>query len=740
MKHLFLILFFSSLVLCQSSLSERYTTYNELEQKLNEWNNDYGSNSDPFPQIQDEGIIYHHEIIGYSGVDDLPIWAVKLSFNADVDEDEPKMLILGQCHAEEIYGLEIAIELIEWFLNPFNSENSIYLQSIFSIMSNSEVWIVPTHNPEGLEVVHGYYDINNTWLQDESFRKNKFDANMNGVFDFVLGIGDDIDGVDLNRNYDFNWVFGDDFNQLDSGCSTNPSYLSNFDYYRGTEPFSEPEIRAIRDFTLDNNFLLSIAYHSSRSGCVSEKVIYPWIWEDDKSAPDIDVISELGIEISQKIPTQDGLGYYYPTNSRSMRGNAHDWLYANTGCIQYLIEVGTSDIQSDDIDVIEDTIGRNMQGLLHLLKKGAGTSIQNGPDVYQISGLVKDVNGSPVSAEVKVLENHGSMLKPRLTDDFGRFRRILKEGLYTIEISSFGYETYISSVSPSSSSVTELDITLNELPYYNLSFNMLNYNSDEDIFAYITSEFNEIEIDLNDQINLPSGDYKLFINSSIYLPKFLNINLNQDSIIDIDMKNKGVFIYDSFEDSNNWINNNGLTIDDNQLKSQASNYYQYNQNKSIRMNEDLSELSNLDFILKVRLKNELEWDNDNLIFRLSSEDSDSYSVLEKISNHNFEWHDIYIPFNVLDERKYLEIVLETDGSVNYRGFNIDYIELFYECNGLKGDIDNSGNLNISDIILIVDSILSNDSNELTNCLMDINNDNIINIFDLILVVENILEN
>ncbi len=740
MKYLFYIFVVLSMVFPQSSLSERYTTYSELEQKLIQWNNEYGSNSNPFPQISDEGIIYHHEIIGYSGVDDLPIWAVKLSFNADIDEDEPKMLILGQCHAEEIYGLEIAVELIDWFLNPFNSENSIYLQSIFSIMSSSEVWIVPTHNPEGLEVVHGYYDINNTWLQDESFRKNKFDANMNGMFDFVLGVGDDIDGVDLNRNYDFNWIFGDDFNQLDSGCSTNPSYLSNFDYYRGTEPFSEPEIRAIRDFTLDNNFLLSIAYHSSRSGCVSEKVIYPWIWEDDKSAPDIDVISELGIEISQKIPTQDGLGYYYPTNSKSMRGNAHDWLYANTGCIQYLIEVGTSDIQSDDIGVIEDTIGRNMQGLLHLLKKGAGTSIQNGPDVYQISGLVKDLNGNPLSAEVKILENHGSMLKPRLTDDFGRFRRILKEGLYTIEISSFGYETYVSLVSPSSSSVTELDIILNELPYYNLSFNMLSLHNDEDVLAYIISEFNEIEINLNEQIDLPEGDYKLFINSSNYLPKFLNINLNQDSIIDIDIKNKGIFIYDSFEDSNNWINNNGLTIDNNQLKSQASNYYQYNQNKSIRMSKDLSEFSNLDFILKVKLKNELEWDNDNLIFRLSSEDSDSYSILETISNHNFQWHDIYIPFNVLDERKYLEIVLETDGSVNYRGFIIDYIELLYECNGLKGDVDNSGYLNISDIVLIVENILLNDSNELTDCLMDINNDNIIDIFDLILVVENILEN
>ena len=741
MKHFVFIFFIINIAFTQSSLSERYTTYSELEEKLNEWNELYGSNSNPFPQISDEGIIYHHEIIGYSGVDNLPIWAVKLSFNANVDEDEPKMLILGQCHAEEIYGLEIAVELIEWFLNPFNSENSIYLQSIFSIMSNSEVWIIPTHNPEGLEVVHGYYDVNNIWQQDESFRKNKFDANMNGVFDFVLGIGDDIDGVDLNRNYDLNWVYGDEFNQLDGGCSTNPSYLSNYDYYRGTEPFSESEIQAIRDFTLDNNFLLSIAYHSSRSGCVSEKVIYPWIWEDEKSAPDIDVISELGVEIAQRIPTQDGQGYYYPTNSKSMRGNAHDWIYANTGCIQYLIEVGTSDMQSDNIDIIEDTISRNMQGLLYLLKKGAGTSIQNGPDVYQISGLVKDISGNPINAEVKILENHGSILKPRMTDEFGRFRRILKEGLYTLEVTAFGYEAYVATVSPSSSSITELNIVLNELPYYNLSFNIANLESLENLNGTISDQNNEFELDLSSTLELPQGDYKIFLKTDYNLPYFANVSLNDDLILDIDIKNKGLLIFDNFESSSNWINNENFSINDNQLKSQESDFYQYNEFKSVRLNEDLSQLNNVDYVLRVNLKNELEWDNDKLIFRLSSEDSDLFSVLKEISNHNYDWHDIYIPFNVVDERKYLEIVLETDGSVNYRGFNIDNIELFYECIGLKGDLDNSGYLNISDIILIVDNILMNyDSSQIINCLADMNHDNVITIFDLINVVEKILEN
>ena len=64
--------------------------------------------------------IFHHEIIGYSNVDNLPIWALKFSFNANIDEDEPKVLILGQCHAEEIYGVEIAMELAENLLYPQN--------------------------------------------------------------------------------------------------------------------------------------------------------------------------------------------------------------------------------------------------------------------------------------------------------------------------------------------------------------------------------------------------------------------------------------------------------------------------------------------------------------------------------------------------------------------------------------------------------------------------------------------
>ena len=345
-------------------LSERYHTFYEVEQQLLDWDEEFGSNTEPWPaQYPGSGIIYELSQIGLSSHDNLPIYAVKLSYDADQTEDEARVLILGQCHAEEIYGVEIAMEMIDWLLHPKAFYPVNYLDRKLAL-ENTELWVVPTHNPEGLLTVHGD-TLAGEWIQDEWYRKNKTDINLNGIFDYVYGPGNDSDGVDLNRNYDFNWIFGDDKYELDYGCSANPSYISNFDYYRGKEPFSESEIQAVRDFAIDKQFLLSIAYHSSRSGCVSEKVIYPWNWAEGKSSPDFEVIDNLGRDIASFIPTQDGITTYLPSGSVSRSGNAHDWFYRQTGCIQYLIEAGTSNIQSSDEQIIEDTIDRNLVGAFH---------------------------------------------------------------------------------------------------------------------------------------------------------------------------------------------------------------------------------------------------------------------------------------------------------------------------------------------------------------------------------------
>lgn len=63
-------------------------------------------------------------------------------------------------------------------------------------------------------------------------------------------------GVDLNRNYDFNWGVGDTANDKECDGET----------YGGAAPFSEPETRAIRDFVTAKKDELRFVYNLHCSG------------------------------------------------------------------------------------------------------------------------------------------------------------------------------------------------------------------------------------------------------------------------------------------------------------------------------------------------------------------------------------------------------------------------------------------------------------------------------------------
>ncbi len=162
----------------QSNIDSLYHSYDDIRNQLFAWNEEFGDS--PHSHYQNT-IVYQLDSIGVSSNDTLPIYAVKLSINANEEEDEPRILILGQCHAEEILGVEMSMTLIDWLLHPGDTQWGNYELPMF--MHNLEIWVVPTHNPEGLRVVHGYEE-NGAWIQDESYRKNKTDVNENGIFDF----------------------------------------------------------------------------------------------------------------------------------------------------------------------------------------------------------------------------------------------------------------------------------------------------------------------------------------------------------------------------------------------------------------------------------------------------------------------------------------------------------------------------------------------------------------------------
>ena len=405
----YLLIIISILILSHvngQGLDERYHSVVEINTLL-----------DSLDQLEELNGWFRIDTIGFSTQEQIPILAVKISDNVNLKEDEPQVLFVGQVHAEEVLGVEVVLDLMEDLLFP---DNSIY--SHMNILKQfMEIWIVPTANPEGLNVVHEGLDM--------SFRKNKKDLSPggpypNGIFDYESTIGNDIDGVDLNRNFGFNWAFGDTFLEPD-----NSDYASHYDYYKGEEPFSEGEAIALRDLALENDFVFSIVWHSSRSGNLSEKVFTSWRWEETKDSPDLDLMKTIADQFSELLETEDGTGSYLSVYSGSRNGKLHDWFYKETGCIQYLVECGTANLQPDSI-LIEDTIDRTKPAMVFLMDRALGYNV----DAAQVTGIVYDAStNQPIEgAIIEILEYTGSVLKHRLTNEFGRYRRILNPVSYTI--------------------------------------------------------------------------------------------------------------------------------------------------------------------------------------------------------------------------------------------------------------------------------------------------------------------
>ncbi|MDB4125850.1 M14 family zinc carboxypeptidase [Candidatus Marinimicrobia bacterium] len=739
-------LFIIILISCLFPLSERYHTFYEIQDKLVEWDSEFSSNENPWPQYPDSGIIYQLYEIGVSTNDSLPIYAVKLSYNADQENDKAKVLILGQCHAEEIYGVEIAMELIDWLLHP-NANYPVGYSDRQLALQNTEIWVVPTYNPEGLLTVHGD-EIQGEWIQDEYFRKNKNDINANQIFDYISGPGNDSDGVDLNRNYDFNWFFGDDEYDLDYGCSSNPGYISNFDYYRGGSPFSENEVQAIRDLALEKNFLLSIAYHSSRSGCVSEKVIYPWLWTDEKSSPDFVSIDKLGRDIASFLPTQDGITTYLPSGSISRRGNAHDWFYSQTGCIQYLIEVGTSSIQTDDVEIIENTIDKNLVGAFHLINRASGNnSGALGAEKHLITGIVTDfISGEILDSEIKILEMDASMIEPRMTDSFGRYRRLLHPGTFTLEVSSKGYETYIEeNIVPSSSSFVIRDVQLSPLEEYQLTFNFSYpefYDQNNSLKLSYSDKWGRVDLDIQSgsTISLFEGYYDIVITdglSNFIMPVSEQVYIGGNTTLDYNL-NWSKVLYSGIK-ADDWLIQSGDWFIDQKIKTQSSALYSNDYYSAIQLDSNLYANNSIAAILD--LKYELEWDKDFFDLAFSSVVDDFYES-SSISGHNYKSNNELIFLSLFNQgNTSFELSMSTDETLNYRGVIINSLQILTdsENNCEYGDLNHDGIINVSDIVNILEYALNlTESSGYIRCVSDINTDDIINIQDIIILVFTIL--
>ena len=196
------------------------------------------------------------------------IWALKVSDNVLEEEDEPCVYYLGAHHAREPISTEVTMTILDHIIANYGND-----PAITENVNNSQIWFVPIVNPDGQKIVLDEMDV---W-----WRKNIRDNNENGQIDPGNYNGYP-DGTDPNRNYGFEWG--------NVGASDDPESQT----YHGPEPFSEPEVLAIKELMESHHYVAGNSYHSH-----GELILYPFGYNNNVVSPDTDALQDLAITMAQ---------------------------------------------------------------------------------------------------------------------------------------------------------------------------------------------------------------------------------------------------------------------------------------------------------------------------------------------------------------------------------------------------------------------------------------------------------
>jgi carboxypeptidase T len=241
-----------------------------------------------------------------TSVEGRTIWAVKISDNPNVNENEPAVGLDALVHAREPQSMATLMYFIWYLLENYGTDPQVTY-----LVNNREIYCVPCFNPDGYEYNH---------LTDPNgggnWRKNRRN-NGNGCY-----------GIDLNRNFSFKWGY-DNIGSSSDPCSET---------YRGPSAFSEPESQAIRDLAIQKHYGTHFNMHT-----YGDDILYPWGYIDAET-PDSLTYREFAADLASYNGYAYGTGYQllgYPSN-----GAIRDWMYGEqtekNKIYSYTIEIGPS--------------------------------------------------------------------------------------------------------------------------------------------------------------------------------------------------------------------------------------------------------------------------------------------------------------------------------------------------------------------------------------------------------------
>lgn len=326
------------------------------------------------------------------------MYALKISDNVAVDEDEPNFLMVGAHHAREVVTPVICNYSIMKFTTQYGSD-----PAVTAAVDTYEIWISPIWNPDGYAYMFNY---------DNMWRKNRHP--------YSPGIG-----VDQNRNYPFGW-------NSPGGGSTNPTSED----YKGPTPASEAETQTMMALGNDRHFAKVLDYHSS-----GREVLYAYL---SLSHPFTTFLQSEAVRLSTAV------GYGGATRLASADGENYQWHLAYNGSYANLIETHTT-FQPTYASALTEAA---------LVWPGALWELQRSISIS--GHVTDFATGAPLVATITLegvsfTNGEHYMSEPR----YGRYHLFLPPGTYTVNFSAPGYisQTHQVIVTLTSAELLEIPLT-----------------------------------------------------------------------------------------------------------------------------------------------------------------------------------------------------------------------------------------------------------------------------------------
>ena len=197
---------------------------------LHELNNTY-----PFIQIQNVGF----SVLGKS----IPV--IKLGHGRN------QVFYSASIHAQEWITSVLLMKFIEDYCLTYVNNSSLFGVRIRDLFTQTSIYIMPMVNPDGVDLVTGFYPINS-----EIYRSFQSIAENFPTISFPSGYKANFNGVDLNLQFPAGWNQAKEIKYSQGFNKPSPRD------FVGYGPLTEPESLAIYNFTLSYNFRLVIAYHT----------------------------------------------------------------------------------------------------------------------------------------------------------------------------------------------------------------------------------------------------------------------------------------------------------------------------------------------------------------------------------------------------------------------------------------------------------------------------------------------